>query len=165
MARPMYRMPQPFIHREWVAGERLRVGGLVEYRRDPEDRRHWKLYHPLQPGGDHQNLFVAPNKGLEFVEEGDLALVTQFFGPCEFPAILRKGERVYRGDYERGMTLGSSLASAGDGTGALLVADRFVSVPRLCGTAAQNLNLIGADDDQIVLIRTCIFNGEIAVAG
>ena len=158
-------MPQPFLYREWVAGERLRVGGLVEYRADPTNRLHWKLYHPLQPGGDHQNLFVAPNKELEFVEEGDLALVVQFFGPCEFPAILRKGERVYRGDYERGMTLGTSLVSAGDGTGALVPESRFISTARVCGTANQDMDLTDAEEDGIVMLRTCLFNGKIAVAG
>ena len=165
MSRPYHRHPQPYIHRFARAGERLRVGALVEYRPDPTDRRHWLLFTHSQPGGDHQNLFVAPDRGLEYVEEGDDALVIQIFGACEFPAILRRGEKVNRGQYELGMKYGSPLVSAGDGTGALVHGSRFVNAARVCGTATEDLDLTDAEEDGIVVMRTQIYIGEIAVAG
>jgi hypothetical protein len=161
----LHLMPEPFLNRFAIAGERLRVGGLCEFRKDPEDRRQWKLHHPIQPGGNHHNMFVAPDRGLEFIEAGEQALYVQFFGVWEFPAILRKGEKVSGGDFERGMTFGSPLVSAGDGTGALVHGSRFVNAARICGTATEDLDLTDADADQIVRIRTQVFQGRIAEAG
>lgn len=166
MSTPYYRLPQAFLNRIAIAGERLRVGGLVEFRRDPEDKRVWKLYHPLQPGGNHQNMFVAPDRGLEYYEVGEQALYCQFFGEVQFHAVLRRGEKVSGGQHERGrMRYGSPLVSAGDGTGALVHGSRFVNAARICGTAVEDLDLSDAEEDQLVLIRTSIYRGEIAVAG
>lgn len=141
------------------------MGGLVEFRQDPADKRLWKLYHPLQPGGNHQNMFVAPDRGLEYIEAGEQALYCQFFGEMEFHAVLRKGEQVFGGQYERGMRYGTPLVSAGDGSGSLIPASRFVNAARVAGTSVLSVDGTEWEADQLVLIRTSIYAGAIAEAG
>lgn len=159
-------MPDPCVRRTFTAGERLRVGALVEFRRDPNDRRQWKLYCHSTPGGKHLNLFVAEDQpGQEWVEEGEQAYVIQYFGRLPARVILRAGERVWGGSYRNGGTGGTDLVSAGDGTGALVAASRFVSYWGSCGQATEDVDLTESEDDQIITIRTNIYTGEVAEAG
>ena len=160
-------MPDPCIRRMFPAGERLRVGALVEFRRDPNDRRQWKLFNHSVPGGKHLNLFVGEHTpGAEWVEPGEQAYVVQYIGRLPARVILRAGERVWGGTYQSGGTGGTELTSAGDGTGALVAASRFVSYWGSCGQATEDVDLTNSLEDQLITIRTHIYSGEtIAVAG
>jgi len=161
-------MPQPFLTRQAPAGERLTCGGCVEFRRDPADRRQWKLYHPIDPGASTLGLFVAHDTDRTHYEEGEQANYTQFFGIMRFQALLRAGEQVYGEQYKRGRTScgGTPLVSAGDGTGALVPASRFVNADRIVGYAIADLDLSEAEEDQLIEIQTEIYTGAIAeVAG
>ena len=160
-------MPQPFLTRQAQAGERLTCGGCVEFRRDPADRRHWKLYHPIDPGANTLGLFVAHDKDRTHYAAGEIASYIQVFGILRFNAILRAGERVYGEQYRRGRTScgGTPLVSAGDGTGALVPASRFVNADRICGYAIADLDLSEAEEDQLIEIQTEIYTGAIAEVG
>jgi hypothetical protein len=166
MSRLLTCMPDPCLRRMFPAGEELRVGSLVEFRRDPNDRRQWKLYAHSVPGGNHLNLFVGESTpGQEWVEEGAQAYVVQYFGRMEVKAILRAGEKVSKGSYRHGGTGGLDLVSAGDGTGALLASTRFQSYGRSCGQSMEDVDLTESSEDQIITIRTHVYSGEVAEVG
>lgn len=159
-------MPDPCLRKMFPAGEELRVGSLVEFRRDPNDRRQWKLYAHSVPGGNHLNLFVGESTpGQEWVEEGEQAYVIQYFGRLPARVILRAGERVYAGSYRNGGTGGTDLVSAGDGTGALVAASRFVSYARSCGQAMEDVDLTESSEDQLIFMRSHIYEGKVAEVG
>ena len=58
------------------------------------------------------------------------------------------------------------MVSAGDGTGALVPASRFVNADRICGYAVSDLDLSEAEEDQLIWMQTEIYTGAIAeIAG
>lgn len=165
MSRPIQFMPDPCLRRTFMAGEELRVGSLVEFRQDPNDRRLWKLYCHSTPGGDHLALIVGESTpGQEWVEEGEQAYVVQYFGPMLAKVILRAGEKVFSGTYRDGTGHGTPLVSAGS-EGCVVAESRFVSAARYVGYSCEDVDLTDSGEDRIIQVRMEYYNGAVAVAG
>lgn len=150
--RPAFLLPVPLELLSFTVGDSpLKVGMLCEVRKG-------LLYPHSTPGGSHSKLFVADEELTGYIQEvyepGEQCYVVHPFGRHTVTAILRRGERVSCGAYERGSLLGGTdLVSAGDGSGALVAHTRFIGAEYV-GQALEDLDLTVADEDQLITIKT-----------
>lgn len=161
--RPLCQFPEPWFNHIFIAGERIKVGACVELRRYPENRNWWRLYNATL-GAMTAGLIVIPKDDETEVEEGEDVLVRQCFGHVYIKALLKRGERVQSGVYERGHTVGGTdLISGGNGT--VIPASRFTAAKMIVGNACETVDLTDAEEDRLILIRTQLYLGDVAVAG